>query len=118
MMTTLTTTDILRIYSDLGRTPGPIENRQHEEAMQLLIAYNARDTSFTHKLSVVQFGYNWVGVDFDSDKSCWYNPENRYPQMATFYDAVVTALAVRLGMMPVKVRTYVETHKSFDPHAR
>lgn len=70
------------------------------DAHALLTAYNKQYPAYAHKLSIVLFGEQWVGVDFDADRSCWYNTNNRYATQNNFYDATVDALAVRLEIIP------------------
>lgn len=43
-------------------------------------------------LAVTYHGHAWVVIRFDTDKSCWYNPDNRYPSADTPYVAVLWAL--------------------------
>lgn len=69
------------------------------EARNILDAYNAISPSYGHKLSVVQFGDQFCGVDFDPEKSCWYNPENKYGCHSLYYEAALDAIAVRLHLL-------------------
>lgn len=71
-----------------------------EDSHEMLAAYNKQKPAYAHKLSVVQFGEQFVGVDFDPDRSCWYNPNNIYGMQNSFFDATLDALAVRLEILP------------------
>ena len=96
-MASLDQSQVERIFTTLKVEPSGNAN---DDALRLLEAYNDLDPGFAHKLSVVQFGIHWVGVDFDCDRSCWYNPGNRYYQHEQFYYATLMALAIRLQIVP------------------
>lgn len=85
--------DILNVRMDVGRS-------LEADAILLLEAYNERSPAYNFKLSIVIFGNEWVGVDFDSERSCWYNTDNRYGCQSNLYDATLDALAVRLKLIP------------------
>lgn len=70
------------------------------DAHDMLEAYNAPVLAYDHKLSIVQFGEQFVGVDFDASRSCWYNTRNAYGTQNSFYEATLDALAVRLKLLP------------------
>lgn len=82
-----------RVYDELDVRPS---ERTNDDAIKLLLSYNEREPAFVHKLSIVQFGDRWVGVDFDCNRSCWYNPNNIYPLFDNIWLATVSALAIRL----------------------
>lgn len=63
-----------------------VDLRGVTEAHELLITNKRFD------LAVTYFGHGWIVIRFDPEKSCWYNPDNRYPSAGTPYMAVLWAL--------------------------